>query len=74
MKHVRKTVGYTWTDYKNKCRDSKGIKYNSSFGQNEGLERNWIRNINRMAGNRLPRITKLYIRNHGRQLKRLLDV
>jgi len=71
---MRKTAGYTSTDYKNKCRDRKGITYNPSFGQNEGPERSWVRNINRISRNRLPRITKHYIRNHGRPLKRLLGV
>jgi hypothetical protein len=38
--------------------DSKGIKYNPSFEQNEGLERRWMRNTNRIPHNKLPRITK----------------
>jgi hypothetical protein len=39
---------------------------------------NWIQHVNRMPRNRLPRIMKCYSptgrRNHGRPLKRLLDM
>ena len=37
IKYMRKTAGYTWTDYK--YRDCKGIKYNPSSGQNTGLQK-----------------------------------
>ena len=35
---MRKTAGYTWTDYKQR-RDCKQIKYNTSLGQNTGLQK-----------------------------------
>jgi hypothetical protein len=41
-------------------------------------KRNWIQHVNRMPRNRLPRVMKHYSptgrRNHGRPLKRLLDM
>ena len=41
-------------------------------------KRNWIQRVNRMSRNRLPRVMKHYSptgrRNHGRPLKRLLDM
>jgi hypothetical protein len=40
--------------------------------------RNWIQHVNRLPRNTLPMVMKLYSptgrRNHGRLLKRLLDV
>jgi len=40
-------------------------------------KRSWIKHVNRMPRNRLPRVMKHYCltgrRNHGRPLKRLLD-
>ena len=41
-------------------------------------KRNWIQHVNRMPRNRLPRVMKHYSptgrKNHGRPLKRLLDM
>jgi len=43
-----------------------------------GTGYNWIQHVNRMPCNRLPRIMKHYFptgrRNHGRPLKRLLEM
>ena len=53
-------------------------KHNSSFGQNTEYKRNWLKHINIMPHNRLPRILKYYrpagTRNQGRPLKGLTDV
>jgi hypothetical protein len=38
MKYVRKTAGYTGTDYKTNT-DSKRTKLNPIFGQNTGLQK-----------------------------------
>jgi hypothetical protein len=69
MKYMRITAGYSWTDHKTN-RDCKGIKYNSSFVQNAGLQINWIRHENRMPGNSLRRVIKNYTpkgrRNQGK--------
>ena len=41
-------------------------------------KRNWIQRVNRMPRNRLPRVMKHYSptgrKNHGRPLKRFLDM
>jgi hypothetical protein len=34
MKYMRRTAGYTWTDYKNKCTNCKGVKNNNQFWTN----------------------------------------
>ena len=33
MKYMRRTAGYTWTDY-NKCTSYKGVKNNTNFWTN----------------------------------------
>jgi len=33
MKHMRRTAGYTWTDYKTNTQICKGAKNNINFGQ-----------------------------------------
>jgi hypothetical protein len=35
MKYMRRTAGYTWTDYKT---NSKGIKNNTNIGQITGIQ------------------------------------
>ena len=61
----------------NKYKNCKGVKNNINFDKLLEYKRKWIKYVNRMASNRLPRIMKHYSptgrRNHGRLLKRLLD-
>jgi len=38
MKYMRRTAGYTWTDYKKKCKNCKGVKNNTDIGQNIGIK------------------------------------
>ena len=33
MKYIRRTAEHTWTDYKNKYTNCKGVKNNTNFGQ-----------------------------------------
>ena len=35
MKYMRRTAGYTWTDYKTNC---EGVKNNTRFGQITGIK------------------------------------
>jgi hypothetical protein len=75
MKYMRRTAGYTRTDYKTNC---KRIKNNTNLGEKLlKYKRNWIQHVNRIPRNRLPRVMKHYSpsgrRNHGRPLKGLLD-
>jgi len=77
MKYVRRTAGYTWTDYKTNTQIAKELKITPVLDKLLEYKRNWIQRVNRMPRNRLPRVMKHYSstgrRNHGRPSKRLLD-
>jgi len=77
MKYMRRTAGYTWTDYRTYTQIVKELKITRILDKLLEYKRNWIQHINRMPRNRLPRVMKHYCptgrRNHGRPLKRLLD-
>ena len=77
MKYVRRTTGYTWTDYKTNAQIAKELKITPILVKLLEYKRSWIQHVNRMPRNRLPRVMKYYCptgrRNHGRPLKRLLD-
>jgi len=76
MKYMRRTAGYTWTDYTN-AQIAKELKVTPILDKLLEYKRSWIQHVNRMPRNRLPRVMKQYSptgrRNHGRPLKRLLD-
>jgi len=38
MKNMRRTAGCTWTDYRKKCKNCKGVKNNTNFGQINGIQ------------------------------------
>ena len=77
MKYMRRTAGYTRTDYKRNTQISKELKITPIFDKILEYTRNWVQRVNRISRNRLPRVMKHYSptgrRNHGRPLKRLLD-
>jgi len=77
MKYLRRTAGYTWTDYSTNAQITKELKITPIFDKLLKYKRNWIQHVNRMPRNRLPRVMKHYCptgrRKHGRPLKRLLD-
>ena len=77
MKYMRRTAGYTWTDYKTNTQIGKELKITPILDKLLEYKRNWIQHVNRMPRNRLPKVMKHYSptgrRNHGRSLKRLLD-
>jgi hypothetical protein len=74
---MRRRAGYIWTDYKTNAQIAKELKITPILDKLLGYKRNWIKHVNRMPRNRLPRVIKHYSptgrRNHGRLLKRLLD-
>jgi hypothetical protein len=78
MKYMRRTAGYTLDRLQNKYTNCKGLKVTPILDKLLDYKRNWIQHVNRMPHNRLPRIMKHYFptgrRNHGRPLKRLLDL
>ena len=77
MKYMRRTAGYTWTDYKTNSHIAKELEITPVLDKMLEYKRNWIQHVNRMPRDRLPRIMKHYSptgrRNRGRPLKRLLD-
>jgi hypothetical protein len=77
VKHMRITAGYTWTDYKANTQITKELKITQILGKLLEYKRNWIKHVNRMPRNRLPRVMKRYFStgrsNYGRLLKGLLD-
>ena len=77
MKYMRRTAGYTRTNYKTNTQIAKELKITPVLDKLLEYKRNWIQRVNRMPRNRLPRVMKHYSstgrRNHGRPSKRLLD-
>ena len=77
MKYMRKTAGYTWTDYKTNTQITKELNITPILDELLEYKRNWIQHVNRMPCNRLPRVMKHYFPtgrgNYGRPFKRLLD-
>jgi hypothetical protein len=74
---MRRTTGYTWTDYKTNTQIAKELKITPIVDKLLEFKRNWIQHVNRMPRNRLSGVMKQYFptgrRNHDRPLKRLLD-
>jgi hypothetical protein len=77
MKYMRRTAGYIRTDCKTNTQIAKELKITPLLDKLLKYKRNWIKHVNRMPHNRLPRVMKCYCptgrRNHGRSLKRVLD-
>jgi len=78
MKYMRRTAGYTWTDHKINAQIAKELNITPSLDKLLEYKRSWIQHVNRMSRNRLPRVMRHYSptggRNHGKPLKRLLDM
>jgi hypothetical protein len=68
MKYMRKTVGYTWTDYKPNTQIAKELNTTQVLFKIHEYRRDWLQHINRMTRNRLPRILNNY-RPTGRRNK-----
>jgi len=77
MKYMRRTAGYTRTDYNTNAQIAKELKITPILDKLLEYNRSWMQHVNRMPRNRLPRVMKYYSptgrRNHGRPLRRLLD-
>ena len=77
IKCMRRTAGYTWTDYKTNSHIAKELEITPVLDKLLRYKRSWIQHVNRMPSNRLPRIMKHYSptgrRNRDRPLKSLLD-
>jgi len=72
MKHLRRTAGYTWTDYKTNAQIAKELKITAILDKLLEYKRSWIQDVNRMPRNRVPRVMKHYCptgrRNLGRKV------
>jgi len=77
IKYMRRTAGYTWTDYKTNTQIAKELKITPILDKLLEYKRSWIQHVNGMPRNILPRVTKHYCptgrRNHARPMKGLLD-
>jgi len=58
MKCMRRTAGYTWTDYKTNAQIAKELKITSILDKLLEYKRNWIQHVNRMPRHRLPRVLR----------------
>jgi len=58
MKYMRRTAGYTCTDYKTNAQTSKELKIISILDKLLEYKRNWIQHVNRIPQTRLPRVKK----------------
>jgi hypothetical protein len=78
MKYMRRTAGYTWTDHKTNTETENELNITPVLDKIQSYNTNWIRHVNKMPRNRLPRLlencTPKGRSNQGRLLKRLLDV
>jgi hypothetical protein len=78
MKYMRRRAGYIWTDYRTNAQIAKELKITPILDKLLEYKINWTQHANRMPRNRLRRVMKHYSptgrRNHGRPLKRLVDM
>jgi len=54
MKYMRRTAGYTWTDYKT-TQIAKELKITPILDKLLAYKRKWVQHVNKMPRNRLPR-------------------
>ena len=57
MKYMRRTAGYTWTDYKTNGQITKELKITQILDKLLEYKRSWIQHVNRMPVNRLPKVS-----------------
>ena len=58
MKYMRKTAGYTGTDYKTNTEITKELNITTVFDEIQECRRNWLQRLNRMPHSRSPRMLK----------------
>jgi hypothetical protein len=57
---MRRTARYTWTDYKTNTQIAKELRITIILDKLLEYKKNWIKHVNRMLRNRLPRVMKHY--------------
>jgi hypothetical protein len=60
MKYMRRTAGHIWTDYKTNVQIEKKLKITPVLDKLLEYKRNWIKRVNRMPRNGVPRVMKRY--------------
>jgi len=55
---MRRTAGYTWTDYKTNAQITRELKITPILDKLMEYKRNWIKHVNRMPQNRLLCVMK----------------
>jgi hypothetical protein len=60
MKYMRRSAGYTWTDYKTNAQIAKELKITPILDKLLKYKKSCIQHVNRMPRNRLPRVMKHY--------------
>jgi len=58
MKYMRRTAGYTWTDYKTNEQIPKELNITPILDKLLEYKRSWIQHVNRMPRTRIPRVMK----------------
>jgi len=58
MKYMRRTAGYTWTDYKTNEQIPKELNITPILDKLLEYKRSWIQHVNRMPRTRTPRVMK----------------
>jgi len=54
MKYMRRTAGYTWTDYKTNVQIAKGLKIIPIMDKLLEYKKSWIQNLNIMLRKNYP--------------------
>jgi len=60
MKYMRRTAGYTWTDYRTNAQIAKELKITPILDKLLEYERNWIQHVNRIKPIYYPTDTQIY--------------
>jgi len=68
---MRRTAGYTWIDYKINAQIAKELKITPILDQLLEYKKNWIKHVNSMSRNRLPRAMKHYFPTGSRTMLNL---
>jgi len=58
--HMRRTTGYTWIDYKTYAQIAKELKITPILDQLLEYKRSWLKHVNSVPRNRLPRVMNHY--------------
>ena len=69
---MRRTAGYTWTDYKTNAQIATELKITQILDKLLEYKRRWTQHVNRMPRNRLPRVNSFSTCTTDAHLQRIL--